>query len=88
MCRHNHIPILPKSIEGPDNQNYMIDRMLANISDGVFCTKCGRTGHYIKSYRGGIRWHSKDSTYFLNRGNNIRSTYGIPSLKPDNNEVR
>lgn len=67
MKRCNHIPaeIFPRRSHLPSDatQKNHIDlflKMLGKPTDWVICQKCRKIGHYIKSRRGGIRWHTGD----------------------------
>lgn len=74
--KHQWQLLLPK--EG--SQDYRIDRMLANMSDIVYCPICGKTGHFIKSHRGGIRTHF-DNSYAINKANNLFQRHDMPLIE-------
>lgn len=67
--RHNIAEVFPRRADLPKTatQKEHIDlflKMFRQPTDLVICTTCGAIGHYIKSRRGGIRWHkTKDSEY-------------------------
>lgn len=50
--------------------------MLARMGDIHICTDCRKTGHTIKSHRGGIRTHHHD-THFYGRAKEIADKYGV-----------
>jgi len=77
MCKHNWLPILPSSdkIEESLRMNFAIEKMLGRFNDIVYCDKCFHTGHYIKSYRGGIRRHYESS--YIERANIVRGKFNF-----------
>ena len=81
MCKHNWIRILPTSAEMPAEQrvDYLIDAFIhGGFRDCFYCDKCYKTGHSIKSHRGGIRVHYTD--LILERANEVRRKYDLPIL--------
>lgn len=87
MCKHNWIPILPsyKELSLTDPLAYAADKFLARMNDIVYCTKCCKSGHHIKSRRGGVRVHYYSDGYFVNKANVIRERFGIEKLNSEPN---
>lgn len=90
MCRHNWINALPDSKEVAEHLkiDYVLEKMLARIGDIFYCNKCGKTGHAIKSHRGGIRVHYHSEGYFVNKANEIREKFSLPLLSIEQNDKR
>jgi hypothetical protein len=68
MCKHEPHEIFPRRSDLPETatDQQKIDlfiKMFRHPVDYVICGKCGKTGHYIKSRRGGIRWHSESGSH-------------------------
>jgi len=53
---------------------------LSRVGDYLYCTKCGHTGHKIKSHRGGVRVHYNEHGWALSKANEIRERYGFEKL--------
>lgn len=53
---------LPPTATQEDHINLFV-KMWGQLTDWVICTECRKVGHYIKSRRGGIRWHNHQSNY-------------------------
>ena len=83
MCKHNWTYLIPSSsaVSTVDSVSYGVDVMLSRVGNILFCAKCCRTGHPIKSNRGGLRLHSPESTqYFIGKANEIRKNYNLELL--------
>lgn len=87
MPKHKHewIWLMPKSseLEIEDKVGYALEIMLGRLPDIHICTICRKTGHTIKSHRGGVRVHY-DSAYFYDKAKAIADKYGfiLPVDKP------
>jgi hypothetical protein len=87
MCKHNWIPMLPnsKEISLADPLAYAVEKFIARMIDVVYCTKCCKSGHHIKSCRGGVRVHYYSDGYFVNKANEVREKFGLEKLNSDKN---
>lgn len=83
-CNHNWLPLLPLSEavseEPKTRMDYAVAKMLARVSDMFYCDKCKRTGHRIKSHRGGVRVHYYSEGYIIKKANEIREEFNLPLL--------
>lgn len=65
--RHNIAEVFPRQSDLPqtatqeDKINLFL-KLFRQPTDLVICEICGALGHYIKSRRGGIRWHITDDS--------------------------
>lgn len=67
MCRHNIAEVFPRQSDLPktateEERLDLFSKIFRQPTDWVICQKCGKIGHYIKSRRGGIRWHREESS--------------------------
>lgn len=85
MCRHNWIPLIPVDQDIPEGKHleFAVDMIGKSFYYRcLYCTECGKTGHRIRSRRGGVKVHYYDSgNYFLIQANKIREKFGWPILK-------
>jgi hypothetical protein len=71
MCnQHDPIEIFPRREYLPYNatQETRVALFLAMFrqpTDFLICLQCGKIGHYIKSRRGGIRWHENSIEKYI-----------------------
>lgn len=69
MCkRHDPIEVFPRRSDLPESatkeqQIALFLKMFRQPTDMVVCRECGKVGHWVKSRRGGVRWHDGVSEY-------------------------
>ncbi len=76
--KHTWVWLLPKPSELQISDEERIDYWLAYrlLSDIHVCTGCNKTGHTIKSARGGVRVHI-DAKYTLQKAFDLSQKYGF-----------
>jgi hypothetical protein len=67
MCNHNIVDIFPRLDDAAtkEERTQLFLRMFREPIDLVICKKCRKIGHYIKSSRGGIRWHKSYPSKYI-----------------------